>query len=53
LFSASGAVSATRTSTLIQGPGGYAFGDHWRMGLPLEIGIVAVSIPAILIFWPL
>jgi di/tricarboxylate transporter len=42
-----------KNNTLILGPGGYAFGDYWRMGLPLEVGIVAVSIPAILIFWPL
>ncbi|MEM7440050.1 MAG: SLC13 family permease [Pseudomonadota bacterium] len=42
-----------KNNTLILGPGGYGFGDYWRMGLPLEILIVAVSIPAILIFWPL
>ncbi|WP_372840185.1 SLC13 family permease [Phaeovulum sp.] len=42
-----------KNNTLILGPGGYAFGDYWRMGLPLEIIIVAVSIPALLIFWPL
>jgi di/tricarboxylate transporter len=42
-----------KNNTLILGPGGYSFGDYWRMGLPLEIIIVAVSIPAILIFWPL
>ncbi len=42
-----------KNNTLILGPGGYSFGDYWRMGLPLEILIVAVSIPAILIFWPL
>jgi di/tricarboxylate transporter len=42
-----------KNNTLILGPGGYAFGDYWRMGLPLEVGVVAVSIPAILIFWPL
>jgi len=42
-----------KNNTLILGPGGYAFGDYWRMGLPLEVGIVAVSVPAILIFWPL
>jgi len=29
------------------------FGDYWRIGLPLQIIIVAVSIPAILVFWPL
>ncbi|MFK7752906.1 MAG: SLC13 family permease [Sedimentitalea sp.] len=42
-----------KNNTLILGPGGYQFGDYWRIGLPLEIIIVAVSIPAILIFWPL
>ncbi len=42
-----------KNNTLILGPGGYQFGDYWRMGLPLEIIVVAVSIPAILLFWPL
>jgi len=42
-----------KNNTLILGHGGYSFGDYWRMGLPLEIIIVAVSIPAILVFWPL
>ncbi len=26
-----------KNNTLILGPGGYAFGDYWRMGLPLEV----------------
>ena len=42
-----------KNNTLIVGPGGYSFGDYWRMGLPLAILVVAVSIPAILVFWPL
>lgn len=42
-----------QSNTLVMGPGGYRFGDYWRMGLPLEIVIFAVSIPLILIFWPL
>lgn len=42
-----------KNNTLILGPGGYSFGDYWRMGLPLEIIVVTVSIPAILFFWPL
>ncbi len=41
-----------KNNTLIMGPGGYKFGDYWRMGLPLEILIIAVSIPAIMFFWP-
>ncbi|WP_135501703.1 SLC13 family permease [Roseovarius aestuariivivens] len=42
-----------KNNTLIMGAGGYQFGDYWRMGLPLELLVVAVSIPAILVFWPL
>jgi di/tricarboxylate transporter len=42
-----------KNNTIIMGPGGYRFGDYWRMGLPLEILIVLVSIPLILVFWPL
>ncbi|NNK78227.1 MAG: SLC13 family permease, partial [Litoreibacter sp.] len=42
-----------KNNTLILSAGGYQFGDYWRMGLPLEILVVAVSIPCILVFWPL
>jgi di/tricarboxylate transporter len=42
-----------KNNTLIMGPGGYHFGDYWRMGLPLEILIVVVSVPTIIAVWPL
>ena len=42
-----------QNNVLVMGPGGYRFGDYWRMGLPLEIIIVAVSVPLIMFFWPL
>ncbi len=42
-----------KNNTLILGPGGYAFGDYWRMGLPLEALILVVSIPVLLVAWPL
>jgi len=42
-----------KNNTIIMGPGGYKFGDYWRMGLPLEILVVLVGLPAILYFWPL
>lgn len=42
-----------KNNTLIMGPGGYRFGDYWRMGLPLEILIIAVAVPMILLVWPL
>lgn len=38
---------------LIQGPGGFRFGDYWRLGLPLEIVVAAISIPLLLLVWPL
>ena len=42
-----------QNNALIMGPGGYKFGDYWRMGLPLEIVIVIVALPLLLIVWPL
>ncbi|WEX08823.1 SLC13 family permease [Chelativorans sp. AA-79] len=42
-----------KNNTIIMGPGGYRFGDYWRMGLPLEMIIIAVGVPAILFVWPL
>jgi len=42
-----------QSNTLVMGPGGYQFGDYWRMGLPLEMIITIISVPLILIAWPL
>ncbi|HCD53868.1 SLC13 family permease [Haliea sp.] len=42
-----------QNNTLILGPGGFHFGDYWRLGLPLEALVVAVSLPLLLIIWPL
>lgn len=42
-----------KNNTLIMGPGGYSFGDYWKMGLPLEVIVIGVAVPAIMIFWPL
>ncbi len=42
-----------QSNTLVMGAGGYRFGDYWRMGLPLEIIIIAMSIPLLMVFWPL
>ena len=42
-----------QNNALVMGPGGYRFWDYWRMGLPLEILIVAVATPMILWIWPL
>jgi di/tricarboxylate transporter len=42
-----------QSNTLVMGPGGYKFGDYWRLGLPMEILVVAVGLPLILVVWPL
>jgi len=42
-----------QNNTLILGPGGFRFGDYWRLGLPLEILVVVISIPLLLVVWPL
>ncbi len=42
-----------QSNTLVMAPGGYRFTDYWRMGLVLEMIIVIVSVPLLLIFWPI
>ncbi len=42
-----------KNNTIILGPGGYKFSDYWRMGLPLEIIVLLVSLPMLIIIWPL
>ncbi len=40
-------------NTLVMGPGGYRFGDYWRLGLPLSAIVLVTGVPLILLFWPL
>ncbi len=42
-----------KNNALVMGPGGYKFGDYWRVGLPLEIIIVIIGLPVLLWAWPL
>jgi len=42
-----------QNNTLILGPGGFGFGDYWKLGLPLTVVVAVVSIPLLLIVWPL
>ena len=41
-----------QSNTLVMAPGGYRFGDYWRLGLPVEVLITAVGVPMILLVWP-
>jgi di/tricarboxylate transporter len=40
-------------NTLVMGPGGYRFGDYWRLGLPLSLIVILVSVPMLLVVWPI
>lgn len=41
-----------QNNTLILGPGGFRFGDYWRLGLLIELLVLAVGIPMLLRVWP-
>lgn len=40
-------------NTLVMSPGGYRFGDYWRLGLPVDVIILIIAPLLILKFWPL
>ena len=40
-------------NTLVMGPGGYGFGDYWRLGLPLSIIVAVAGTALIMLVWPL
>lgn len=42
-----------QSNILVMGPGGYAFGDYWKLGLPLTLVLCVATVPLILWFWPL
>jgi di/tricarboxylate transporter len=42
-----------QNNVLVMGPGGYRFGDYWRLGLPLSIIVLLAGTPLILYFWPI
>ncbi|MFO2617124.1 SLC13 family permease [Legionella pneumophila] len=44
---------AHQNNTMVMGPGRYRFSDYFRLGLPLELIVVVVTIPTILWVWPL
>jgi di/tricarboxylate transporter len=42
-----------QNNLLVMGPGGYRFGDYWRLGLPLSVLVILVGTPLLLWAWPL
>jgi di/tricarboxylate transporter len=41
-----------QSNTLVMEPGGYRFGDYWRLGLPVSLLVIAIGVPLILRVWP-
>jgi di/tricarboxylate transporter len=39
-------------NTLVMGPGGYRFGDYWRLGFPLSCLVIVLGVPLIMLVWP-
>ncbi len=42
-----------QNNTLILGPGGFSFGDYWRLGLPMELMVLLLGVPLLMWVWPL
>ena len=42
---------ATPTNLMVMGPGGYAFGDYWKLGLPLMIWFFVVAVFIVPLIW--
>jgi di/tricarboxylate transporter len=40
-----------QSNTLVMGPGGYQFGDYWKLGLPVQILLILVAVPLLLLVW--
>lgn len=42
-----------QSNALVMVPGGYRFGDYWRLGLPLSLVVIVVAVPLVLLVWPM
>ena len=42
---------ATPTNLMVMSPGGYAFGDYWKLGLPLLLWFFVVSVFLVPLIW--
>ena len=43
---------ATPANMMVMGPGGYRFGDYWKLGLPMMLLFLVVATFVVPIFWP-
>ena len=42
---------ATPANMMVMGPGGYRFGDYWKLGLPLILVFFAVAVGLVPLIW--
>lgn len=43
---------ATPVNMMVMEPGGYRFGDYWKLGLPVLAWFLAVAVLLVPVFWP-
>jgi di/tricarboxylate transporter len=43
---------ATPVNLMVMEPGGYRFGDYWRLGLPLALAYVLIAVLWVPLIWP-
>jgi di/tricarboxylate transporter len=43
---------ATPVNLMVMGPGGYRFGDYWKLGLPILALFFVISVFLVPVFWP-
>ncbi len=43
---------ATPANLMVMKPAGYAFGDYWKLGLPLAILFAVVAVWYVPLIWP-
>jgi di/tricarboxylate transporter len=42
---------ATPVNLIVMGPGGYKFGDYWKLGLPMLVWFFIVSVFFVPMIW--
>ncbi len=42
---------ATPANMMVMGPGGYRFGDYWKLGLPMLLWFLVVAVLGVPLFW--
>jgi di/tricarboxylate transporter len=43
---------ATPANMMVMGPGGYRFGDYWKLGLPVMALWLVIAVVVIPLVWP-